>query len=138
MLELQQQASYRQQLQTLQQKDEQLEAAQRDAEATERAQAAAFAAANKAAAAAYKQQAEAAAAVEKKATKPAAARSAPVPAELFKFDMSLLDSDVPGHQQLMQVLMGFRQDMVEGLTGVTSAMMVSAELEAHPLQSGPG
>ena len=120
-----------QQLQQLQQQDEQLEAAQRDAEATERAQAAAFAAANKAAAAAYQQQAEAEAAAERmsgvEVSKPVVARAPPAaPADLFKIDLSLLDSDIPGHQQLMQVLMGFRQDMVEGLTGVTSTMMVSA------------
>jgi chemotaxis protein histidine kinase CheA len=122
VLELQQQAAYRQQIQKLQQQEDE-DTAQREEEATARAEAAAFAAANKAAAAAYQQQADAEAAAEA-VVKRARAPAARAPAELFKFDVGLLDSDIPGHAQLMQVLMGFRQDMVEGLTGVTSTMQV--------------
>jgi hypothetical protein len=127
VLELQQQAVYRQQIQKLQQADEDTSAAERDQEATARAEAAAFAAANKAAAAAYQQQADAEAAaeaVERRAAVRSAAEPARPPADMFKFDLSLLDSDIPGHAQLMQVLLGFRHDMVEGLTGVTSTMQV--------------
>lgn len=127
MLELQQQPSYRQQIQALQQQDSVDEAAaaaaQRDQEATARAEEAAFAAANAAAAAAYKQQAEAAAVPEAAPLAVAANNSVPL-SDLFTFDLSVLDSDVPGHQQLMQVLLTFRHDMVEGLSGVTYAMQV--------------
>lgn len=126
VLELQQQPAYRQQIQRLQQLDEDDAAAQREQEATAHAEAAAFAAANKAAAAAYQQQADAEAAAQA-VERRAAVRAAPArpPSDLFKFDLTLLDSDIPGHAQLMQVLLGFRHDMVEGLTGVTSAMQVS-------------
>lgn len=136
VLELQRQAAYRQQIQKLQQTDEDA-AAERDQEATARAEAAAFAAANKAAAAAYQQQADAEAAaeaVERRAAVRSAAEPARPPADMFKFDLSLLDSDIPGHAQLMQVLLGFRHDMVEGLTGVTSAMQVRQRRE----ESGSG
>lgn len=132
VLELQQQAAYRQQIQKLQQADEDA-AAERDQEATARAEAAAFAAANKAAAAAYQQQADAEAAaeaVERRAAVRSAAEPARPPADMFKFDLSLLDSDIPGHAQLMQVLLGFRHDMVEGLTGVTSTMQVRQRRES--------
>jgi hypothetical protein len=125
VLELQQQAAYRQQIQQLQQQEDE-DAAQREEEATARAEAAAFAAANKAAAAAYQQQADAEAAAEA-VVRRARAPPARAPAELFKFDVSLLDSDIPGHAQLMQVLMCFRHDMVEGLTGVTSTMQVGVQ-----------
>jgi hypothetical protein len=104
------------------------DAADRDRQATARAEAAAFAAANKAAAAAYKQQADAEAEVAAlRAQKRAEALAAvpPAPADLFKFDLSVLDSEVPGSDQLMEVLLGFRQDMLEGLYGVTSTMQVS-------------
>lgn len=132
VLELQQQAAYRQQIQKLQQADEDA-AAERDQEATARAEEAAFAAANKAAAAAYQQQADAEAAteaVERRAAVRIAAEPARPPADLFKFDLNLLDSDIPGHAQLMQVLLGFRHDMVEGLTGVTSTMQVRQSRES--------
>lgn len=137
VLELQQQAVYRQQIQKLQQADEDTSAAERDQEATARAEAAAFAAANKAAAAAYQQQADAEAAaeaVERREAVRSAAEPARPPADMFKFDLSLLDSDIPGHAQLMQVLLGFRHDMVEGLTGVTSTMQEIQE-ELSQVQS---
>lgn len=126
VLELQQHAAYRQELNELQNVGE--DAADRDRQATARAEAAAFAAANKAAAAAYKQQADAEAEVAAlRAQKRAEALAAvpPAPADLFKFDLSVLDSEVPGSDQLMEVLLGFRQDMLEGLYGVTSTMQVS-------------
>lgn len=126
VLELEQHAAYRQELNELQAKTE--DAADRDRQATARAEAAAFAAANKAAAAAYKQQADAEAEVAAlRAQKRAEALAAvpPAPADLFKFDLSVLDSEVPGSDQLMEVLLGFRQDMLEGLYGVTSTMQVS-------------
>lgn len=124
VLEMQQQSAYRQQMQKLQHREEQLEDLQREEEATARAEAAAFAAANKAAAAAYQQQADAEAAAA--AAGSAAGPAIRAPADLFQIDLGLLDSDVPGHQQLMQVLQGFREDMIEGLTGVTCTMQVSS------------
>lgn len=136
MLELEQHAAYREEINNLQKDQETAPAAaaaaavDRDRQATARAEAAAFAAANKAAAAAYKQQADAEAEVAAlRAQKRAEALAAvpPAPADLFKFDLSVLDSDIPGSDQLMQVLLGFRQDMLEGLSGVTMTMQVSAK-----------